>query len=131
MSPAYAVSSTDSPSVVVNLVEGGEIVGEVFDQIGLPVSDVVVSAVSLDPNSTAEQRISMTDDDGYFELSGLPTDLGESGEFLVEVSIDGWPDQFVPGVYEEQAATVINLSGSERESVLERGYSAPNQSAWA
>jgi hypothetical protein len=117
VSPVYVVSESDTPNVVVQLVAGGEIVGEVFDQFGMPVNDVVVTALSLDPNSAAESRLSMTDKDGYFELSGLPTDLGESGDFLVEMSASGWPDQYIPGVYEEEIAVIVSLTGAERQTV--------------
>ncbi len=91
------------------LPEGATLRGTLLDEEGEPVVGAVVTALGADDttNGLARQAVSQTD--GSFTLTGLDAPDGVSGLWSCEVDDDGWPDQLLEGVYDDDQADLVEV----------------------
>ena len=110
------------------LPRGGAINGRVLDDLGEPVSRVMVSAASVTPGGVIERvgGPTHTDDHGRFRLFGL-----QSGEYVVgaearneewpriEGASDGFATTYFPSTTSEAAASRVRVTAGEDAGEVE------------
>ncbi len=107
---ADATSVTVQPAenvvgVVFQLVEGGEISGNLVDENGTPVANAQLAVMGLGSTSWWYGSSNAT---GAFAIRGLP-----AGSYVLSVRADGYLTQWYDGVVDQSAATTITLEPSE------------------
>lgn len=102
-----AVSGLD-----VGLEAGAVLTGVLLDQLGQPVEGAVLTAQGADAAVTGQSRTATSGADGAFRLPGLDAPLGQSTAWTVQVSVDGWPGQYLgdPPVYDLDDAPAYDAS---------------------
>ncbi|MBT3220399.1 MAG: hypothetical protein HN348_15035, partial [Proteobacteria bacterium] len=92
------------------ILETGIIIsGLIQDSQGLPVVNGKVATRSIEAVAPAASRSSATSLTGEFFIRGLPPEQGDSGTFQLIVQAEGWPDQYLPGVYDPEEALLISV----------------------
>lgn len=107
---AAPIALGDVSGVEIALAAGGEIVGVLLDTDGQPVRDATVVARPSLSGFSLQARSGVTGEDGSFAVRGLPGAANGPSGWRLEVQIDGWPFQWLPGVYEEVDAAVYEVS---------------------
>ena len=87
-----------------SLPPGATLEGVVLDSDGYPVEDATVYALGADERVDGWNRMAISDEEGAYEVLGLDAEPGESAEYRVYFSIDGWPDQYLGRTYEKEEA---------------------------
>lgn len=88
---------------------GGEVVGVVTDAAGTPVSGIRVTVTGAEPRTALVLRGDNTDADGSFSITGLDAEATGSA-FRVSFAGEGWPDQWLGGVYDTPGAEAVTAS---------------------
>lgn len=114
---ASQVLDADSHDLGVDLEPGASIQGHLMDTDDMAVVDAVIVARSASGQAIADARYATTDEDGAFSLVGLPPELGATGAWWLEVEVEGWPDQYLGGVYEDEEADTWELAPGESEDL--------------
>ncbi len=91
------------------LPDGGTLRGQVLEEDGLPVPGALISAVGAGDDTSGLTRQASTDDEGRFTITGLDAPDGVSGLWTCELELDGWPDQLLEGVYDDEEADLVEL----------------------
>ncbi len=90
----------DAPPVTFLLPTAATLTGQLRDPDGQPVAEATVIARHPDHFS----RAALTDTDGAFEVVGLDGD-----DWRCEVSLEGLPDQYLGGVYDDEDAWLFEV----------------------
>jgi hypothetical protein len=91
------------------LPEGATLRGTLLDQLGEPAVGAVITASGADDATSGLARQATTGADGSFEIPGLDAPDGGSSLWSCEAELSGWPDQYLEGVYDDDAADLVEL----------------------
>ncbi len=91
------------------LPDGARIAGSLLDVDGEPVAGAVVTAYGADADTSGMWRQAASGVDGGFEVLGLDVPRGDHSTWTCEVEIDGWPDQFLEGGYDDEQAEIVEV----------------------
>lgn len=108
-----------SSDIDLSLLTGAAVVGRVFGSEGDAVAGALVTAFLDDDSLSLEARQTYTNSSGRYEVVGLPSFTSKEALYRVQVEAEGYPVQFVPGVYDDAEAVVVGLFGEERRGIVE------------
>lgn len=89
------------------LARGGTFTGVLRTGEGTAVVGALVAAEGLEARTALGTRVTYTDAEGRFVLSGLDADPDLPTTWRCEVQIDGWPRQFLGPGYDDEDAEVF------------------------
>ncbi len=114
---ASRVLDQDAAELEVELDPGASIRGVLLSTDQTPVVDAVVVARSATGQAMADARYATTDEEGAFQLLGLPPEQGSTGLWWLEVEAEGWPDQYLGATYDSEEADTWELAPGESEEL--------------
>ncbi len=94
---------------------GGRITGRLLDSSGQPVEGALVTSHASASADASQSRYANSDAGGRWTLSGLSLDSGS--DYVVEVEVEGWPDQYLPGVYQTELAPLTSFVELETDYI--------------
>lgn len=94
-----------------SLEAGATLSGQIVDQLGDPVPDVVITATGADATVAGSFREALTDDQGRFTLHGLDVVVDDQTDWYLQAALDGWPVQYLgqPGAYDQDDADIFSV----------------------
>lgn len=101
---ATPIYTTEDQELSFALPQGLEISGRVLLNSS-PESDALLMAQPLDSNM-GQLRGGFSDQDGFFTIKGLPSDM----ELNIAIDVDGLPEQWLGTTYEQEDTPVLDLS---------------------
>lgn len=102
-----------------SLPVGGSLAGRLLDEAGSPLAGVEVLVTGASERTQYISRLTTTDADGRFLAVGLDADAGGTEPYVVEVGVEGRPDQFLGATYNEDDATVYDVGLDEVVDALD------------
>lgn len=94
-------------NIVLALPSGSTLTGRLVDDGGTGLAGMTVWAISPNDESASRLRAGFTDSDGAFAIRGLDVASGLPS-WAVGVAGEGWPEQYLGAVYEEDEGTLHN-----------------------
>ena len=82
------------------LPPAGALEGRVLDSLGDPVADILLTCEGAEGRTALIQREAVSDVDGAFACVGLDASA-EGSLYSLHAEGEGWPDQYLGGVYRE------------------------------
>ena len=101
----------------LSLPIGAEVNGTIVDQTGeaVPGATVWLQPVESLPNF---DRPALSDADGHFSVVGVDVDYGGI-DWTLAVGADGWPDQYLGAVYDDEESTFVQPALGDSNDVGE------------
>ncbi|MFH1463357.1 MAG: carboxypeptidase-like regulatory domain-containing protein [Pseudomonadota bacterium] len=99
------------------LAEGSAVRGTVVDAEGAPIGGAIVTARGASAEVEGLARQAVSQGDGSFALLGLDAPLGVASTWTCEAALDGWPDQYLEGVYDDEEADLVEAWPQDETSV--------------
>jgi hypothetical protein len=78
----------------------GQLEGQVLDEDGQPIDDVLVSCLGMEQRNALIGRAALSNEEGRFRCIGLDS-APDGSAYAVSAEVQGWPDQFLGGVYRD------------------------------
>ncbi|MEC8424184.1 MAG: carboxypeptidase-like regulatory domain-containing protein, partial [Myxococcota bacterium] len=111
-------ASSEQAGVQITVPDGAAIRGRLVDSMGAPVVNEVVWAVGADEaTESLVARPTLSGPTGEFVVRGLDTPPDGAGLWTLYARVDGFPDQYLGGVYDGDDAEPVVLSEGERTDV--------------
>lgn len=108
----------DATGVDIELAEGAEIRGRLVDSAGAPIAAEVVWAIAADEATDALlDRPTLTGPTGEFAIRGLDAPAAGAGLWTLYARPEGFPDQYLGGVYRRDEGEPIDLPARGARSV--------------
>ncbi len=95
------------------LPTGGTLSGRILASDGAPLVGAEVLALGGSERTALVARLGETDDDGQFTVVGLDSEPGVAEPYTVYLAPDGWPRQYLGGTYDDDEATVLEVTLGE------------------
>ncbi len=93
----------------ITVPEGGTLSGVVLDLGGNTLAGAYVYAQGVDSRTALGTRTATTAEDGSFTLYGLDADPGQPTDWQCYVDMDGFPQQWLGGVYDDAEAEMFEV----------------------
>lgn len=94
----------------ITVPEGGVLSGVLKDLGGNVLSGAAVYAQGLDSRTALGTRDAVTGEDGSFTIVGLDADAGQPTDWQCYVDAEGFPNQWLGAVYDDDDAEVFSVS---------------------
>ncbi len=92
-----------------SLPQGALLSGQLLDSAGAPISGAELTVEGAGLSTTGLARQGSSDEDGSFQVAGLDVPESETGAYTCGVEVEGWPDQYHSGVYDDEDAQNLSL----------------------
>jgi hypothetical protein len=115
---SWTLEATESAEEIEALLApGGTLQGVILDSLSEPIEGATVWAIGADETSEGEARGGNTDASGSFELRGLAGAKLSQAQWVIWVSAQGLPDQYLGPTYASDQATLFE-AGPEIEAQI-------------
>jgi hypothetical protein len=108
----------DEQGVQITVVPGARIRGRLLDATGAPIANEVIWALAADePTDALLDRPTLTGPTGEFVVRGLDAPEAGAGLWTLYTRPEGFPDQYLGGVYRGDEATPVDLPAEDERDV--------------